>query len=256
MTVVIREDDEQIDVRMTPVAQELKAIVVRGRRSGVLGVIQDVDDQPVPNALVTVLGGASATTSDSLGRFSLPSVPAGTFMLMVRKRGYFAVKRSVTLPVGAALDISVLLAAVPRNIGGKSIDRLAGFGGILDMAWDAHASRRIRCAGGNAIFVPREQLAEQRGLRLDFALPRAPVALNRGFGRAELRTYALYIDGLTAEGWPLSAIHADEVEAVEVYRGVSTRTPLTVVPGSTTPSSQAFAASTVCPNGSIWVWLR
>jgi len=56
---------------MTPVAQELKAIVVRGRRSGVLGTVADVYDRPIAGAEVVVLGGAAATTTDSLGRFSL-----------------------------------------------------------------------------------------------------------------------------------------------------------------------------------------
>jgi hypothetical protein len=255
-TLVITADEQEIVVRLTPVAEELKAVVVHGRRSGVLGMVTDIYDQPIANAEVTVLGGASATRTDSSGRFSLPSVPPGTFMVTVRKRGYFVLRHSVTLPFGEALDLQLLLAQVPSNLSNRRISRLAGFGGILDMAWDAHVTRRLRCTGANAVFVPREEIAELRGMQLDLALQRAPSALNRGFVPSELRGYRVFIDGLDADSLNLSAIPADEVEAVEVYRGLRTRAPTTIKPSSTTPTSPFFTMPGVCPSGSVWVWLR
>jgi hypothetical protein len=240
-------DDADLVVRLAPSAEQLTPVVVHGRRSGVLGVIMDIQSQPLADAEVLVLGGASATRTDSLGRFSLPGVPAGTFMLMVRKKGYHAARQSVRLPVGEALDVSWLLAPVPSGLSNRMVSRLAGFGGIMDLAWDQHASRRVRCSGGNAVFVPREELAEQGTLRLDMALPRAASALSRGFGPEELRTFSLFIDGQTATGWPLSAISADEVEAVEVYRGMRSRTRRDVI-SSVSPVG--------CPSGTVWVWLR
>jgi len=254
VTVIIDAVNADVDVKMTPIAQELAPVVVRGRRSGVFGTVTDVSDQPVAGVEVTVLGGAVATHTDSLGHFSLPSVPAGTFMMMVRKRGYFVVRHSVTLPVGEALDLSVLLAQVPQGVSNRTRDRLAGIGGISDMAWDAHAARRVRCTGGNTVFVPREEIATQGELRLDYALPHAPSVLSHGFGPNDLRDYAVFIDGRDATGWPLSAITAADVEAVEVYRGGRRRTP-TIVPSSTAPTSPSFAPAG-CPAGSVWVWLR
>jgi Carboxypeptidase regulatory-like domain/CarboxypepD_reg-like domain len=257
VTVVVNTEDREIDVRMTPRAQELKPVVVRGRRSGVLGTVRDANDRPITGAEITVLGGASATQTDSLGRFSLPTVPAGTFMLMVRKRGYFALRHAVILPVGEALDVPLVLAQVPSGLNERRISRLAGFGGLLDAAWDAHASRRVRCSGGNSVFVPREELAEQQSMRLDFALPRAPSALSRGFGGEELRRYAVFIDGQNGMGWPLSAIPADQVEAVEVYRGASTSgVPRRIVPWSLNPTSSFNLAPGICPSGTIWIWMR
>ncbi|HJS42826.1 MAG TPA: TonB-dependent receptor [Gemmatimonadales bacterium] len=255
-TFIIDETDDDLVVRMTPVAQELSPIVIRGRRSGVFGTVADPRDQPIAGAEVTVLGGAAATKTDSLGHFTLPSVPAGTFMMMVRKRGFFVQRQSVTLPVGEALDVSVLLAPVPSGLSDRKISRLAGFGGILDWAWDAHSARRIRCTGGNAAFVPREEMASQGRLRLDHALPRAPSAMIRGFVRDEMRSYAVFIDGQDASGWPLSAISAADVEAVEVYRGPRGRGPLSPVPHGTTPASSFFNVSESCPRGTIWIWLR
>lgn len=255
-TFIIDETDEDVVVRMTPVAQELSPIVVKGRRSGVFGTVADPNDEPIAGAEVTVLGGAAATQTDILGHFTLPSVPAGTFMMMVRKRGFFVQRQSVTLPVGEALDVSVLLAPVPSGLREQKISRLAGFGGILDWAWDAHAARRIRCSGGNAAFVPREEMASQGTLRLDQALPRVPSAMIRGFVRDEMRSYAVFIDGQDASGWPLSAIPAADVEAVEVYRGPRGRGPLSPVPHGATPASTFFNVSASCPRGTIWIWLR
>jgi hypothetical protein len=177
-------------------------------------------------------------------------------MMTVRKRGFFVLRQSVTLPVGEALDVSVLLAPVPSGLSERKVSRLAGFGGILDWAWDAHAARRIRCTGGNAAFVPREEFSSQGQLRLDYALPRAPSAMIRGFGRDEVRGYAVFVDGQDASGWPLSAIPAADVEAVEVYRGARGRGPLSPVPSSTIPASSYFNVSGSCPRGTIWIWLR
>jgi len=256
VTLVIDSTETEIAARMTPVAQELKPIVVRGRRSGVFGTVTDVFDRPIAGADVVVLGGAVATTTDSLGRFSLPTVPAGTFMLRVRKRGYFALRHAVTLPVGQALDVSLLLGPVPDGLNNRRINRLAGYGGRLDAAWDEHASRRVRCTGGNSVFIPREELAELRGLRLDLALTRAPSAIGRAFEPSELRGYAIFIDGQNGAGWPLSAIPADQVEAVEVYRGGRPRAPTSLVPWSISSSSPSFGVGSTCPAGTIWVWLR
>jgi len=242
---------------MTPIAQELAPVEVRGRRSGVLGTVADISDQPIADVEVTVLGGAVATRTDSLGRFSLPSVPAGTFMMMVRKRGYFVVRHSVTLPVGEALDLSVLLAEVPRGLSERTTDRLAGIGGISDIAWDAHAARRVRCTGAQGVFVPREEIATQGELRLDNALPHVASVLSRGFGPDELRGYAVLIDGLDGTGWPLSSIQATDVEAVELYRGARLKppTPTSIVPSGTTSASPSIAQRG-CPSGTVWVWLR
>lgn len=249
-TIIIDAKDEELVVRMTPIAHELSPIVAHGRRSGMLGTVTDVVDRPIADVEVMVLGGAVATRTDSLGRFSLPSVPAGTFMMMARKRGYFVVRRSVTLPAGEALEVSVLLAQVSSGLSPQTIDRLAGIGGTTSIPWEAHVSRRVRCAGGNAVFVPREEIAVQGDLRLDDALPKAPSISSRGMARDDLRDYAMFIDGIGA-GWPLSSIQAADVEGVEVYR--SSRYTRTLVSGA---RSRAFTTTRGCPSGSIWVWLR
>ena len=86
LTVVIDSSDTEIAARVSPVAQELKAIEVRGRRSGVLGTVADIYDRPIAGADVVVLGGAVATTTDSLGRFSLPTVRPGMAALSNSRR--------------------------------------------------------------------------------------------------------------------------------------------------------------------------
>src|SRR5258707_12382222 len=101
----------------------------RARRRGVPGRVTVVFARPVGGGDGVVLGGAVATTTDSLGRFSLPTVPAGTFMLMVRKRGYFALRQGVTLPAGQTPDVSLLLRPGPDGLSNRRINRLAGYGG-------------------------------------------------------------------------------------------------------------------------------
>src|SRR5438093_10821698 len=99
-------------------------------------------------------------------------------------------------------------------------------------------------------------LYKLRELLLYIYFTRTPTSTAKGFGPAELRRYAIFIDGQNGAGWPLSAIAADQVEAVEIYRGGRPRSPTSIVPWSITPSSPSFGMGSTCPAGTIWVWLR
>jgi hypothetical protein len=177
-------------------------------------------------------------------------------VLLLRKTGYYAVRRSVTLPPGEYREVSMLLVPLPAGLEGRRLARMSGFGGVLDFAWDMHASRRVRCGDGNSVLVPREELVGEGRATLDVALSRVASVGGRGFGRWELRDYALFVDGQNADGWPLSAIRAEDVEAVEIYRATRSRPRPRIGSFGNAAAPVPVVSSWECPRGTVWVWLK
>lgn len=66
-------------------------------RGAVSGVIVDSDGRAISGASIRLTPGNYSTTTDSQGRFSLPSIADGTYMLHLRAQGYPAMNRKVTI---------------------------------------------------------------------------------------------------------------------------------------------------------------
>lgn len=258
VTLLIDRADREIVVRMTPVAVELDPVVVAGRRTGLMGVVGDVFYQPVADVEIVVVGGGR-TVTDSAGRFSLPQIAPGNYLLRVRKKGYYAVRRSVVLPPGEYQELSLLLLPAPAGLTPARLAALGGFGSRQDWLVEESYSRRLRCAGEGSVLITREELAEQGEAPLDVALPRTTSGIGKGYGQFELRQYTLFIDGQPGMGWPLTGVRAEDVEAVEIYRGRRgfARTPVGRSFGNSRPIWRPdLNAAEGCPEGTIWVWTR
>lgn len=256
---LINGDEEEIVVRLTPVIVTLDPIVVSARRTGLLGVVGDASYHPVAVAEVEVFGGGR-TVTDSAGQFSLPRIRPGSYLLQVRKKGYYPLRRSVTVPRGEYQELSVLLLPLPASLRGRTLSGASGYGGLIGWALGEGAWRRARCGGDTSILIPREELAEAGGRgRLDLDLPRTRSAASKGYSEWELRQYALFLDGQSALGWPLGRIDTKDVEAVEIYKGYPGRARLplpALVPGGSAPQWPELDRFGDCPKGTIWVWMR
>jgi hypothetical protein len=156
-----RVGTRQVEITLTRLPETLAAVVVRARRwTGVYGSVGDVRLQPLGGVQVELMGSSRhVTTTDSAGRYRLPDLPAGNHIVLVRRRGYYPVLRSLTLEAGEARELSLALGPLPSRSAASA--GLAGFGGRMDFAWGEHASRRVRCAGprAHAALVTREELA-------------------------------------------------------------------------------------------------
>ena len=272
--VLLRADPEDLILRMTPLAVTLDPVTVSGpRRTGVYGVVGDVSYQPLPGVEVLVVGGGTAIT-DSSGQFSLARVRGGTYMLRVRKRGYYAITRSLTLPKDEAMEVSLIMMPLPSGLSRSRTTTLSGLGPRLGWALAESDSRQMRCRGGNSILVTREELAEQgieRGSLAD-ALPRARSVAAKGLPRAELIQYQVIFPGMDYPGppnsgvraeevwpsgtptWPLTGLRVEDVEAVEIYWGpVRARLPTTLGFSQPFGRTQNFGG---CPKATIWVWFQ
>lgn len=269
---LIRPASEEIVVRMTPVAVMLDPVTVSARRTGVFGVIGDASYQPVAGVEVLVVGGGTAIT-DSGGQFTLPRVRGGTYMLRVRKRGYYAITRSITLPKDEAMELSLLLLPLPSGLSRGRVTALSGYSPRLGWALAESDSRQTRCRGGSSILVTREELAEQGEGSLADALPRTHSVAAKAYGRMELLQYRVLVDGqdypgmpmsgiplddfqpTDQTGWPLAGIRVEDVEAVEIYKGSVRAARLPSLSFLSRPLTRTPTYGG-CPSGTIWIWLQ
>ena len=76
------------------------------------GVVRGAGDQPVALAEVMVRGTLARTRTDSIGRYSLAGLPAGTQMLEVRRVGYALLDRPVELRADMTMTANVGLQRV------------------------------------------------------------------------------------------------------------------------------------------------
>jgi hypothetical protein len=86
---------------------------VHGQTGNVTGTVRDeASRQPVPAALVEVVGGWQRTLTDDSGRFVLRGVRRGEFTITVQALGYRSVEQQRDL-AGERMDIEVLLPLDP-----------------------------------------------------------------------------------------------------------------------------------------------
>ena len=274
VAVIVRHESEKMMVGLTPAAVTLDPVTVTARRTGVFGIVGDAGYNPVSAVEVDVIGGGHAFT-DSSGRFNLPRVKGGTYMLRVKKRGYYPITRSLTIPRDEAVELSLLLMPLPHGLSDRRVNALSGYGARLGWALAESDARQMRCRGGSSILVTREELAEQGQGSLADALPRVASVAAKGYGRTELLRYRVSLDGYDTPGppgggeplgyldevggWPLAGIAVEDVEAVEIYKGYPIRRPTgfsRTQPLSFGSLSRRTRSSFGCPSGTIWIWMR
>jgi protocatechuate 3,4-dioxygenase beta subunit len=206
----------EVALRLRQLPQELPEYFVEGvRQRGLYGVVGTPDLEPVVGAKVQVHGGGTSAITDSAGRFALPAIKPGEYLVQATHPGLSGRPIHVSVPRGGSREVTMTLEPIGQ-----------GRGPVPGIQWVYHdlglrlsfqpASRRVN----------RAELARQRGrLLCDIARVRTFV------GR---RDVAIVVDGIQVlYPWSLCAFDADELALIEFPRGgcVSMGQPVKLLPG-------------------------
>jgi TonB-dependent receptor-like protein/carboxypeptidase family protein len=94
------------------------------------GVVVDERAQPLPGAVISALGGASAfAVTDRSGRFTLRDLPAGPYLVRAHLQGYASARDRIVQVSTATRDISISLTKVATKDDQPSVLQ-AGIGGV------------------------------------------------------------------------------------------------------------------------------
>lgn len=219
-------------VALLGVTLPLAAQDAAARRSATLvgQVVNATTGRPIEGAVVSLIGSGYGAITDSLGNFRVPQTWAGTDTLEVRFIGYEPSRTEVELAPNETSRITLLLS--------QTVVRVA------DLVVEVRQTRKAQKLQGfiermekgfGTFFTPRDIRTRNPRLTSDLmrGIPgvrvgriehgRAPVSFARG-SLPGCRP-AIYLDGVHQAGLEVDDIPAEDLGAVEVYKGI-TDTPM------------------------------
>ena len=266
--------------RSTTLAGTLRALVfiailgtagtAAAQEAALRGTVRErVGNAPVAGAQVMLTGLSRGALTDSLGRFAVEGIPAGTHDLQVQRLGYAPLQMKVTVSAGASAEHTLLLATAATPVAPVMVTAAA-----VPVRMRAFEARRQR---GTGFFLTREQLERQGDRKLSEIMRRAVpgirmvssgdgsgtfIATERGTGttpgalsgKPPRPCYAqVFMDGMRIYGqsWgadatspppDLNSFVAQGIEAIEFYR-----------PGGGTPPEFRTDTSQC---GTLVIWTR
>lgn len=203
------------------------ALGAQGRRTGTLtGRVLDEQGVPVPNVEVAIAKLSRTTRTDSAGKYILSLVPSGSYDVAFRRVAYAPMMFTIDVSQGDTTEAEVKMNSAPQQITTLRVEekgvnpRLEGF----------ESRKRL----GIGHYVTREQIEARNPQLLSDMLRTMPGAKFQpaGMGRTVLRFAraergrdcppTFFIDGTLAQGYNLDDMPVSDVEAMEVYSGIST----------------------------------
>jgi hypothetical protein len=237
------------------------------RTATLVGSVRDVDDRPLEDATIEVMGTGARSVTREGGRYRVTGIPPGQRWILVRRDGYAPTRASLTLEEDGRRELRFELKPLPR---GSSEDAVLADLGMNRARWQDFVQRSQSAFG---TFLTRDELAHSSDDLIDLVrryLPgRSRLALERrstdagvGPGRLLRRTNrslalanrpyegggctpAISLNGSPPSlGATLADFERDQVEALEIYRR-----------GSWSPTEFAYR-DRAAGCGLIVVWLR
>jgi hypothetical protein len=200
----------------------------------VIGRVTDTSGAVLPGAEITVLETALRVLSDDSGAFRLAGIPSGVVVFSVRRLGYESATFTASLKPGRTHGVTFPLTALAQNLPGVTVEERSTPSAWLAM-FEKHRStnrgtfftrkdiekRHSRTASDIMRLVPGVQVVRTRmgeGL-----------VMTRGNG-ARRCFPQLYVHTTPYSGM-IDDFSADDIEAIEVYNGISEIPPDLNSPG-------------------------
>jgi Carboxypeptidase regulatory-like domain len=220
LTIEVAGNASPLHIILQP-RQSLAAVNVVGRRTGIYGIVADAENfSAIAGAVVEVIGSRQTATTDSGGRFNLPTVKPGSYLVRIGHQSYAERAVPVVVPKDSAFEFGVTLSPSVRAADAK-----------LDRLWK-EADSRIHEAGLRSVFVPAREFGDNPRRGVDMALALSRTIMSKGLRVAganvaggiqenrpdkEAAEPCVFLEGRPMPGWKLSMFSAGEIEAVEAY---------------------------------------
>ena len=239
-------------------------------RTELRGVVIDTMGRRLSNVVVSILGTARSTTTDTGGTFSMPGLASGSYAVLAQKPRFDQRLIAVSVPDSGSVDLLISLA--PQQGLAPLLDTVVAHATAPSRAAIAEAEARRTLGVG--YYISTETIARHREWAMTSLLRATTSGItyvrhcSRGYSAAGTQDGSLslrpvrepgcvmpaacymqiFLDGVrlysydgTAVPPSLDDLRLQEVEAVEVFRGAET--PV-----------QYRSTGSVC--GTILIWLR
>jgi iron complex outermembrane receptor protein len=227
----------------------LGANAAMAQRGSLHGVVVDSAGKPVAGVEVSIPHLGTTTRTDSLGRLTFSNLPLGRMDVSIRRLGYHAQAKNVA--VFGDDSVRFVIEAQPVPLAGVDISA-SGNRSFLQ-GFDQ------RRQSGVGTFLTREQIDAKHAnntsdlFRMMPAVRLVKTSLGMGVrfnsnmtvrGRGNvLCVPTLWLDGQKAPGMEVDDLRAQDIEAIELYRGAATTPP-------------QYTQGGVMQCGAIIVWTR
>jgi hypothetical protein len=209
-----------------PVEGQAQGGPTRRHTGGISGQVVDQQSRvPVLGATVNVIGTRLRTATDSAGRFSQPSLGAGTYIIEVRAIGYGVTSWVLRLAEGESVDYVFELSPIDIELEPIVVE---GRPGYFQRRMREFEERR---RAGRGIFITRDQIdASHAATMADLlrGVPGVRLSCRSGVCTAQMTRTAR---GVCAADWVVDGVPASVsstphlpvvgIVAVEIYRSPS-----------------------------------
>ena len=210
-TIDVPDSGLNVDVIMQRFRTVLDTLRVVARRTGVYGtVVERGTIRPLEGAVVNIVGAGVQARTGSDGKFDLPQVRPGNYVVNVNRSGYESRMLSIIVPRDTAVGL-----ALAMDFGRSSAKRMS----MLLTEFDRRSRYLTRT---NAAVIPRQELAAHNGLTLADALRYSRSYLLKGLRLDD--SVCVFIDGTFRPMMSAKDYHVADIEAVEVYGSNSDNT--------------------------------
>jgi hypothetical protein len=118
-------------------------------------VTHDVDEAPIPNAVISLLNDGKSVRAGDEGVIVVAVAHAGPNVFTIRRLGYRPITTTLDVPAHDTLKVHVIMSAAPA-----ALDTVSVTARSMASQFSTFEARRLRNSGGH--FITREQIDSQR----------------------------------------------------------------------------------------------
>jgi len=215
------------------------------------GTVLDEKGVPVPNVEVAISKVSRTTRTDSAGKYILALIPVGSYDVAFRRVSYAPMVFTLDITPGDTTDAEVKMNAVPQPMTKVIVEdrgnpRLEGFEARKKMGIGHYVTRAEIEARNPLVLTDVVRTIPGTNLKsvgMGQSVLRFTRASGKGRGGGDCPP-AYFIDGTLAVGYNLDDMPVSDVEAIELYSGLSAL-----------PSEFAKARSNLAC-GTVVIWTR